>query len=48
MYSAGGLRVPALDWRVLSDGAARFEDGTLPYLNIIAIRQASHAADPLL
>lgn len=47
VYSGGGstaLRTPSLDWRLLSDGAFRFEDGTLPYLSIIGVRQARRAA----
>lgn len=50
MYSGGGstsVRTPSLDWRLLADGAARFEDGTLPYLPIIGVRQARPAARAL-
>lgn len=50
VYSGGGstsLRTPSLDWRLLAGGAARFEDGTLPYLNIIGVRQVRPAMQPL-
>lgn len=42
-YWGGGsvfLATARLDWRLLRPaGAERFEDGTLPFLNILALRQ---------
>lgn len=30
--------VSSLDWSLLSDGPERFEDGTLPFLDIVSLQ----------
>lgn len=32
------MTMSSADWEVLSDGPERFEDGTLPFLDIVALR----------